>query len=220
MFRDRRLPTLVLTAALLTLPAAATAQDDSWHFRFGGAWVDPNVDFFDLDPDGDRVKVAADGALGFSLAIERQFSRRLGVELGVLLAEPELQLDLELDGFPIIVSEGIGFTAVTGGLNVHLTPEKRVDLYVAPLLVYTSFDDLNFRFRVGDETLTAAFRSDDDFAVGAQLGADVLFGEGRWSLNLTVRYLDIGLSVVDEEGVHTVLHFDPLVLGVGLGYGF
>ena len=121
---------------------------------------------------------------------------------------------------PLRVSEALGFTAVTGGLNIHLTPEKKVDLYIAPLLVFTSFDDLRFRFQVDDETLTADFRSDDDFAVGAQLGADVPFGEGRWSLNLTARYLDVSLSVVDEEGVYTNLQFDPLVLSAGLGYRF
>ena len=90
----------------------------------------------------------------------------------------------------------------------------------APLAVYTSFDDLRFRFQLGGETLTAAFRSDDDFAFGVQIGADVPFGDGRWSLNLTTRYLDVGLSVVDEDGVHTVLQFDPLVLSAGFGVRF
>ena len=220
MFHHRRLPILAMTAALLILPAAVTAQEDSWHLRFSAAWVDPDVSYFDLDPDGDRVDLGSDGAIGFSLALERRLSRRLGVELGVLLAEPDLQLDLVLDGSPISVAEGLGFTAVTAGLNVHLTPDARVDLYVAPLAVYTSFDDLRFRLRVGGETATADFRSDDDFAFGAQIGADIPFGGGRWSLDLTARYLDVGLSVVDDEGVYTVLQFDPLVLSAGLGVRF
>ncbi len=220
MFRAQTFSSLILSMALLAPTAAAGAQDEGWHFRFGGVWVDPDVNFTDVDSDGDRVAVGASGEIGFSLALERRFNRRLGVELGVLWAEPDLNLDVEVAGVPVRVSDVVGFTAITAGLNIHLTPDKPVDLYVAPLLVYTSYGDLRFVFQAGGQTLEASFRSDDDYAFGAQVGADVAFGESPWSLALAARYLDTSLSVVDEDGVFTELNFDPLILSVGFGYRF
>ena len=221
MFQSKLLDALMLTLALLALPATATAQDDKWRLRVGGAWVDPGVNFTDVDSDGDRVAVGADGAIGFSLALERQFSRRLGIELGALFAEPDLTLAADLaGGSQVSGSGGIRFTAVTVGLNIHLTPDKAVDLYVGPLLVYTTYSDVGFRVEVDGQTLAADLSSNDDFAFGAQIGADIPFGDGPWSLNLAARYIDTSLGVTDDESVVSELEFDPLILSVGFGYRF
>lgn len=219
MFRTSLICTLLLTAALIALPV--DAQDDSWQLRISGVWVDPDVSFSDVDSDGDGVDAGADSEIGFGLALERRFSSRLGLELGALYAAPDLTLDANLAGGPqFSVSDSVGFTAITAGLNIHLTPDKSVDLYVGPLLGYVFYGDVGFQIQVDGETFAADFTSDDDFALGAQIGADIPFGDGPWSLNLAARYLDTNLEVTDDEGEKTDLGFDPLILSVGFGYRF
>ncbi len=221
MFQSKLLDALVLTLMLLALPAAANAQDDKWRLRVGGVWVEPDVDFTDVDSDGDRVAIGSKGAIGFSLALERQVSRRLGIELGALYAEPDLNVDAELaEGFQISASGSISFIAFTAGLNIHLTPDKAVDLYIGPLLVYTTYSDIRFRVQVDEHTLAADTSSNDNFALGAQIGADIPFGDGPWSLNLAARILDSSLGVTDDESVVSELNFDPLILSAGFGYRF
>lgn len=207
--------------ALTLLADAANAQDDRWQLRAGGVWVNPDVSFIDEDNDGDRVKAGADSGIGFGLSFERRFSSRLGLEIGALFAEPDVTLDANLaDGGRFNVSDGVPFTAFTAGLNIHLTPDKSVDLYVGPLLGYVLFGDLGFRTQVAGETIAQNFSSNDEFALGAQIGADISFGDGPWSLNVAAKYLDAGLEVTDEGGEATDLGFDPLILNVGFGYRF
>lgn len=221
MFRTTLLSTLLLTSALLAMPTSAAAQDDGWQLRIGGVWVDPDVNFSDVDSDGDRVEAGADSEIGFGLALERRFSPRLGIELGALYAEPDITLDADLAGGPqFSVSDGVSFTAITAGLNIHLTPDKSVDLYLGPLLAYVLYGDIGFRAQVAGQPLVEDFSSDDDFALGAQIGADIPFGDGPWSLNVAAMYLDTQLAVTDDEGEVTNLGFDPLILKVGFGYHF
>lgn len=222
--RTRLLPTLLLTltllVTLLALPASASAEGNGWQVRINGLWVDPDVSFTDLDSNGDRVQAGADGGSGASLTFERRFSSRLGLEFGALYAEPDLSLDASLGGTQFTASSSVTFTAVTAGLNIHLTPDKAVDLYLGPLVAQVLFGDVGLRARVAGAALGQDFSANDDFAFGAQVGADVAFGDSPWSLNLAAKYLDTSLEITDEDGEKTDLGFEPLILGVGFGYRF
>lgn len=211
---------LFFTLVLLALPAIASAQDDGWQLRIGGVWVDPTANFLDLEIDGDRVEAGADGDFGFGLALERRFSSRLGLEIGALTAEPDLGLAATLAGFQFSASDRVEFTAVTAGLNVHLTPGRAVDLYIGPLFAYVLYGDVSLNVQTPAGTLSQNFSSDDDFALGAQIGADFWFGESPWSLNLAAKYLDTSLEITDSDGEVTDLGFEPLILSVGFGYRF
>ena len=221
MFRNQVISSLILALALLAPTMTAKAQDKGWQLRFGGVWVDPDVDFTDVDSDGDRVEAGADGGFGVSLGLERLFNPRFGIELGVLSAQPDVTLDANLaGGIQFDASDSVSFTAITAALNFHLTPEKKVDVYIGPLLAYATYGDLEYTIQAAGQTLSERFTTDDDVAFGAQLGADVAFGDGPWSLNLVARYLDAGLDVTDDGGEETDLDFHPLILGVGFGYRF
>ena len=65
-----------------------------------------------------------------------------------------------------------------------------------------------------------AVDSDDDFALGVQVGADIGLGSDRWSLNIAARYLDTSLEVTDSDGDVTDLGFEPIVLSAGVGFRF
>lgn len=212
---------VLFVSTLWTPPADAASQDDGWNLRVSGVWVDPDVDFDETDSSGDRVVADADSELGFGVALERRFSPRLGLEFGVLNAEPDVSLQADLAGLPrLTASDSVGMTAITVGLNVHLTPGKAVDLYIGPLLGYVFFDDVGFRAQIAGEVLAQDFSTSDDFGLGAQIGADIPLGDSAWAINLAAKFLDATLEVTDEDGEETDLGFDPLILSFGFGYRF
>ncbi len=219
MLRIKPLCGLMLTLALTAPATTAHAQDDKWHLRFGGVWLDSDAVFSEVDSDGNRIEASFDGALGIGLGLERLFSRRFGLELGAIFAEPDI--DAGLGGSVFNASNGVNLTSITLGFNFHLTPDKAVDLYLGPLLAYMTYDDHRFVAQVGDATLSADLSSSDNFTAGAQIGADIRFGDGPWSLNLTARYIDSSLDLITgDDRVTRELDFDPLILGVGVGYRF
>ena len=226
MVRKTPLTLFLLSLTLLPLgllhPSHARAETSGeWQARFSGLWVDPDVGFFDLDEAGDRFETDADSGFGIGLGLERRLNHRLGLEAAIQIAEPELGLDAALAGIRFRASDRIRFDVFSLGLNFHLTPDRAVDLYVGPVLAYVSFGDLSIDTTVGDGLrVREDFDSDDDFALGAQIGADVGLGSGRWSLNLAARWLDTTLEVTDDEGEVTDLGFEPLILSAGFGVRF
>ena len=217
MLRTSLLCCLTSTLALLAPGASANAQDDVWRLRFAGVMVEPDAHFTGLD-DG---VIGADGAVGFGLSLERRSSRRFGFELGALFAEPSVNLDAAVGEGQLSASNRTDFTSISLGLNVHLTPDKVVDFYVGPYLAYVDYSSVRLPGQVSGQAVVVDVSSSDSFTVGAQIGADVAFGDSPWSLNLTARYLDSSLDVVaGEGGAVQQLDFDPLIVGVGFGFRF
>lgn len=194
----------------------ASAADGDWRLMFGLASVDPDVSLSGEDSDGGRLVVDASSATGFCFALERRLSSRIGLEIGGQSADPDLRLNADLGDSLFTATGSVRYTSLAVGLNVHLTPDRAVDLYVGPLAAYVFFGDLGL---TGD-SVSLDFRGDDDVALGAQIGADISFGESSWSLRLLASYLDATLTVTDEVGETSDLGFDPLTFGVGFGYRF
>ncbi len=170
----------------------------------------------------DRVTVGATDEIAFGIEIERRLTPRLGVELGILNSRPRFEANIDLapredeTGFyegqhALLVSEA-AFRPITAGLNIHLTPERRVDLTLTPLAGYAFYDDLSFSF-AGERTTLAV---DDDFVWGLRLGADIPLGEGRWGVSLGARYLDASMDATDAEGDSFAIGLDPVIFTAGV----
>ena len=218
-FRPALLVCLLLTATFLVQPPDAAAAGEGWLLRFGGVWVDPDVNVDTIDSAGSRARARSVDDINLGVGAEYRFSRRLGLDLGVAFAEPEIGLTVDFPtGQVLAATSGIDFTPITAGLNFHFTPDSRFDLYAGPLLGYVLYGDVGFD--AGDG-LTAEFESKDDFALGAQLGADIAIGKGGWSVNMALKYLAADLQVSDlDDGERTDVSFDPIMFNMGLGYRF
>ncbi len=107
----------VLCCLVLTLAATAAtagAQENGWHLRLGGVWLEPDAEIAEDDGAGNSVEVGAGDGIGLSLALERRFNRRLGLELGALSADPEIDFNASLaGGSQVAVSEDLGFDSIT-----------------------------------------------------------------------------------------------------------
>lgn len=227
----RTVPRVALTAVVLSMLVAAAAPPaaaQSWTFRGGLAWVDPDLDVRETDGPA-RISLQSSSAIGAAVSAEYHFTDRFGLELGVLWAEPEIELRIEgiaiplpdpIPPFPdeIVASGDLRITPLTVGLNVHFSPTAQVDLYLGPRVAYVDYGDLELTSTLFGISSTDTVGTDDELGYGAGIGLDVPVGSGRWMVNAAADYLEVDLTF-SGEGSES-LAFDPLIVRAGVGYRF
>jgi len=226
----------IATAGVIGLlffsPAAAAqggyeAGKGSWTVRGFGAWIDTegferrSHSLHDF-PVFSSVLTIGDGD-GVGLSLEYRITRRIGVEA--------LALEGELDGeFRLVftdppnpeqrVTQGVGTELYGLGVNLHLTPGRRVDAYVGPVVAEIRYDDFSGFINCGHPLTRCTFQTtfSDDTALGMTLGADVTLGNtDRWALSAAVRQL---WSDPEDELERTELEMDPLIVTAGVAFRF
>ncbi|MCH7666087.1 MAG: hypothetical protein IH936_09185 [Acidobacteria bacterium] len=182
--------------------AAADASGDS--IMTGPVREDPN-DL--LSPFVSTKRMIGDGT-GFGLGIERLINDRFGIELDAVFIDLDGNRIVDRGEDWVMSNPGVGFDAISLGLNVHLTPAKKYDIFVGPFVSYVSYSDSAFNATepgFGSET-----------GIGAKLGADFYFGwQSPWALATSIRYLAASAGDDDNE-----FDIDPLIATVGLGFRF
>jgi len=109
------------------------------------------------------------------------------------------------------------FTPVTLGLNLHLTPDRPVDLFVGPLLALSSYGNVEVSAGVGAATTPVSI--DNDIGFGAVLGLDLALGETGWLAQANVRYF--ATETKSSAGsISFSGRFNPVIFSLGLGYRF
>lgn len=212
-----RLPA-ALAVLVLAWPAAAMAAapvEPGWRIRVSLSTID-----FDSSLAGSSgYGIDIGGAVGING--EYRFNRRLGLDLGAFAG----------GGVDVVghrswigwaeydIYDTMSVSGITAGLDIHLTPDSRVDLYVCPMVAVMQFGGLWFETR--DHHLGAAIDFDEDLAVGAGLGLGVPFGEhSRWSFNASLTHLESTLNGGDRNGLRLDESYDATLFGLGFGYRF
>ena len=160
----------------------------------------------------ERSKIEIGNGSGFGLGLEYLFMPRLGVELSALSGNLDAHYELDRAEGWGMTTRDLGFTPLSLGLNYHLTPERRVDVYLGAFVSQAHFDSVTFR-ALGD---TRKVSFDSDTAAGIAAGADVPFtADSAWMLSLGLRYMP---SDAASQGFK--LEIDPLITFAGIGYRF
>jgi hypothetical protein len=226
----RRLLFVFIAVALTLAVPSMTEAKSLWHLRVFGVWIEPDLDYKVPADDDTDLLATADGGFGLGISAEYQFSDRLGLELGILRASPDIVLDYYLREFDasFSVSDSLAMTPITLGLDIHLLPESRLDLYLSPFLGYVRNSDLEFTinqsFEVGGQIITiedaARVQVASDVAYGATLGVDIPFSSRPWAVATSLRYLATELNATDPDGESITPDFNSWILTVGLRYTF
>lgn len=204
-------------AVLMAIPGVAAAEESRWSLRFGGSVVSSDEAFSVDNSSGGSTVAGGNAAPGVGIALERRFTDRLGFEAAALFAKvPDTDVTGS-SGQQTEVDEGPGFFPITASLNIHLTPDRKVDVYVAPTVSFVTFGDFDLEV----DGVTMSYETEDEFAWGASLGTDIKLGE-RWSLNTAVTYLDVEMEVREVGAVSApvITRFDPLIVRVGATFDF
>ena len=217
-----------LTALAATPPAHAGEATEAsappvkgWEIRFYAAAVDMEQGSTELTEPTTFHRgfdSSAGGGIGFNA--EYRFSRRLGLDLGLFSGG---NVDIETythrgTGNSWVSYDTLTFTPLTAGLDIHLTPDERVDVYFCPMVALVQYGSIAWY----DDT--NGFRSevdfDEDFALGARLGVGVPFGESGWSFQANITYLDGSLEGRGANGVRVRSGLDSTMIGFGAGFRF
>lgn len=214
---------LTLFFALAAGAAAPASAQGPWQLELFGAYFDPTA-YDSFDP-----------SFGGGVSIERRATPLLGFSLGISTAGFDAENRGDLFGFEVIDEFEVGLTPILGRLDFHLTPDRRADLYVGPVLGYVLMDDIERRVRIilpgGPIEEEARYRTEDQFAWGAHAGVDLSLGDpgGRTYLTAGVTYLALPLEFEGEffdEDTDTVRlqtvrdDLDPLIVHLGFGFRF
>ena len=231
---------VALAGLLLAAAASAAAPEEGWRLRVNGYWLDANEGRISPLNTEYRSRVENAAALGGGIAGEYRFGPRLGVELG-LLGGADNDYTVIFDEGLLAANDTLAFSAACAGLNVHLTPGKKVDFYAGPLVAYVTYSDMSLGVApaaVGSPALLAplSVNLDSELALGASLGVDVQIKQSDWLFNVGMKYLAASPdTTLDLRGVvfcqPEVLcidagphrgraAMDPLMVGVGFGYRF
>ena len=207
---------LTLVVAWVATATAAQAEiEPGWRLRFSFATMD-----FD---SGLRVGPGYDIDIGAAVAVnaEYRFSRRLGLDLGAVAGGgvDVVGYQSRIGAADWTVYDTMSVTGLTAGLDIHLTPESRVDLYVCPMVAMIQYGGLVFH--TGPRQVATGVDFDEDLAFGAGLGLDVPFGERRsWSFNANLARLESSLNGRDSGDLRIEEDYDVTMFGVGFGYRF
>ena len=198
-------------------PTNANAGDSPWRIRVFGLSMNPTGDTVVVPDTGERIPYSAGNGFGFGIDLEYRVSRHFGIDFGVLTATPVIDVLIDEVGV-ISASAKPRITPVYAGLNVHLSPDSRFDLYIGPLLAYVVYS--SFDLVVDPWFLTEGFVTQNDFWIGVNLGLDIRLGDGGWLLTAAFKYLDTTLEASPPDESIGRTDIDPMIFSIGVGYRF
>jgi outer membrane protein W len=215
----------VSTFAFLAVAAGpALGAEIDWIVRATGSQLIPDLSYETLTDEGFPVAADSSSDTGWALGLEMRATPKLGVGIRYVKASPTIRITI--DGAPALpvleARDDLGVTMYAASLNLHLTPDRPVDLWISPVLAYLSFDDLLFAVNgPGGLSDTLALEVDRDVTWGIEAGVDIPLGDSAWMATASASYLDSTLEFteVGEQGSED-LSFDPVVVSVGIGYRF
>lgn len=165
---------------------------------------------------------------GFGLGLEYRASERFGIELGAFSSQIENGFDFDEPGIELLdIDAEQQVTPILLQLNFHLTPGRRADVYLGPVVgLYAGGDvDIAVRSPFAEDGITRLkLTADEPVAWGAQVGVDLPIGDRGAFFHLGATYLtaDVKLTEVDEDGEVNEIEasIDPLLVRIGFGYRF
>ena len=233
------IPILLLAMFLVVSTQTNAAQDKLWNFRLYAAALDSGSSAYtNTTSIGDTTEfinsysVDMGNGSGIGLSAERLvLNKRLGLEFGVLFADLDTELMVDITGGTsgdrkAVTSVSSAFESLYFSTNYHIfNPEKWYDLYAGASLNLIHYSDS----RVTVDGAPGQFNIEDDIGYGLLLGFDAKFGEQqKWRITSGLRYLftetlfsfnfetaDGGTSVAPVN-----VEVNPVILQLGLGYSF
>ena len=218
------LAVLLLAGVLAPAAEAAGQNDPGWRIRFYAAAIDMESGADGSSQTGTVDAFDMDVGAGVGFNAEYRFSPRLGVDLGILGGAG---VDIETGRYWARNSvrgtyedsyDSLTMTPLTAGLDIHLTPNARVDFYACPMVALVQYGGL--AVRSGPSGVRWDWDFDEDVALGAALGVGVPLGENRWSFQANLTYLDSSLEGRAQDGTRVVGDYGSTIFGLGFGYRF
>jgi outer membrane protein W len=199
----------IVLAAGLMLAAASTsilAKDSSWTLRVHGAIIESSAS--DRTNEGNYAVSSVDVGGGFGIGAEYRVSNRFGLEFSTLFAGLEIGSSVS-GGAKAVQSFELSMMPLTLAVPYHFRTGGRVDLGGRRIIKKVRYLDIEtYADRAGVGTSVDV---DSDAALGAALGVDVPFGNGKWAFSSGLRYMKTRAADTDV---------DPVIVTLGFAFRF
>jgi outer membrane protein len=192
---------LALAALAIFASAPAMAQDAKSRFFIDVDWVAPNGDD-DITINSVTDAVQGSDDFGYEAGLEGRFNKVFGLEGSLLVGSNDFELDNNGGDLGSLDQR-----ALTLALNFHIIPAKYFDLWLAPVVSWYSFGDLE---DINGNNLDI----NDEWGYGAQLGFGIGLGKVV-AIDAGVRYVKLDISSGNQS-----VAFDPVIARVGLAFRF
>jgi outer membrane protein len=210
--------TFVIALTVCALhPTTVDAGESPWRLRLFAVSMNPTGDEVVVEGSGERISFDAGGGYGGGFELEYRVSRRLGIDFGVLTASPVIDVLIDEVGV-ISASAQPRITPIYAGLNVHLTPDSPLDLYIGPMLAYVIYS--SFDLVVDPWFYREGFVTENDFGIGVNVGLDIRLGDAGWLFTAAFKYLDTTLAASPPDESVGRTDIDPMIFSIGVGYRF
>jgi outer membrane protein W len=208
--------TLLALAAFAVRPAGAqTATETGLRARVFGASVS-SVTGSDYD-----------SATGYGAALEYRASKYVGFELTAYTSEIKGSASFDFFDAHFDLESKVQMTPILAQLDLHLTPDSRIDVHAGPIFGWVKYGDFKTRIVTteGGERFVESenIGTHDRTAYGAHIDFDLPLGGGRHLLTAGVTYLKAKVKIdagADEPEGSDRANLDPLVVKVGYGFRF
>jgi outer membrane protein W len=192
---------LALAALAIFASAPAMAQDAKSRFFIDVDWVAPNGDD-DITINSVTDAVQGSDDFGYEAGFEGRFNKVFGLEGSLLVGSNDFELDE--NGTDL---GSLDQRALTAALNFHIIPAKYFDLWLAPVVSWYSFGDL-------EDINGNNIDINDEWGYGAALGFGIGLGKVV-AIDAGVRYVKLDISSGNQS-----VAFDPVIARVGLAFRF
>lgn len=162
----------------------------------------------------ERTKFSLGAAQGAGIGLAYLLSQRVSLDGDLMFGKVDGNFVHDVGSAWAMGDDSGSVLGLSVGPSFHLTPGKRVDLFVGPFVGLYDLGD--YEFQGLTRKLERGFDSEVGF--GAQLGLDVPFGTSSpWSAFFGGRYLKLSGEV---DGTSQELNIDPLSFAAGVSYHF
>jgi outer membrane protein len=214
----------ILAALWAAFPAVA--EEGGWRLRLFGFYMGTGDQPTVTDDAGTILTTDNDAGAGIGLDAQYSLNGRLGLELGLALADHgDFRPAVALPGAVVDATDTMSVSMLSVGVNYNLTPSAAVDVYVGAVVALVDYDSFSISYDPSG-VLPAGSPSnvrvdvDDDVGLGLQLGVDLPLDEEHWILHAKLRYLKSSMDGTGSGAAMPSVDYDPLVIGLGFGYRF
>lgn len=212
--RDWMLPIALTVVVLFAAGDSRAGEETGWRLRVDFGFFNPTGDGITIDTET-TFSAELDSGAGIGVRSEYQWSRRLGVEFG-FFSGASTNISVGSSGSASL--EVSSFVPFAVGLDVHLTPASRVDLYIGPQVAWVNYSGI--KAASGSGSSSASLSVDTSVGAAAILGLDVPVGSRKkWTFQVNLRYFDTSIEGSASSG-RVEADFDPTVFSLGFGYRF
>lgn len=211
---------LLATALTTSFASPALADESRWIVRGTAAYsvvADDQAVLVSSSPAPAETVIhrITDGA-GISVEIEYMWTDRIGLEIAAIYSFHDSEGRIENAAGTFDTTDNMDLSTYTYGANYHFATAGSNRWSVGAFIPVMFSSDADLIFSELDRT--EVFRFDQDYGFGAKLAFDHSFGsDGKWSLNVALRYMALILESEEPGGDFDV---NPLVLTAGVGYRF